>query len=328
MDPLTMSLLAGAGTAIGALPDIIPSKYERDQRKRLREMQRKQEMGALGLTEQQRAAIEGQMRGARQQAQQYAEAERARLTQPTAQPQMALLGQQMQDESRQRLEADLASQILGMDLTRQAQQEQEIKDLEAERARLTQPTAQPQMALLGQQMQDESRQRLEADLASQILGMDLTRQAQQEQEIKDLEAAQAQYRRARAEGLTAPFQAGAEAAVGQMGLSRLLGEEPQSMDLAFLQREGRPIDRLTAQRDLRQRARLAGFSTMPTVNDILSLPPQQQYDYMYSELGMDDEEIAQYFANIGQRKILKNLNIPGDALDGTRYGIYGGERGY
>ena len=45
---------------------------------------------------------------------------------------MALLGQQMQDESRQRLEADLASQILGMDLTRKAQQEQEIKDLEAD----------------------------------------------------------------------------------------------------------------------------------------------------------------------------------------------------
>jgi|9_EtaG_2_1085328.scaffolds.fasta_scaffold00575_5 hypothetical protein len=267
----TAALLAGGGTAIGALPDIIPSKFERDQKKRLREMQRKQEMGALGLTDRERSAIESQMRGPRQQAQQFADAERARLTQPSAQP---------------------------------------------------------QMALLGQQMADESRQRLEADLASQILGMDLTREAQQEQEIKDLEAAQAQYRRARLEGLTAPFQAGAEAAVGQMGLSRLLGEEPQSMDLAFLQREGRPIDRLTAQRDLRQRARSAGFSTMPTVNDILSLPPKEQYDYMYSKLNMSDEEIGQYFANIGQRKTLKNLNIPGNALDGSKFGIYGGERGY
>jgi hypothetical protein len=267
----TAALLAGGGTAIGALPDIIPSKFERDQKKRLREMQRKQEMGALGLTDRERSAIESQMRGARQQAQQYADAERARLTQPTAQP---------------------------------------------------------QMALLGQQMADEGRQRLEADLASQILGMDLTREAQQEQEIKDLEAAQAQYRRARLEGLTAPFQAGAEAAVGQMGLSRLLGEEPQSMDLAFLQREGRPIDRLTAQRDVRQRARLAGFSTMPTVNDILSLPPEQQYFYMYDDLGMSDEEIYQYFNKLGQTKTLKNLNISGNALDGSKFGIYGGERGY
>ena len=168
MDPLTMSaLIAAGGTAVGALPDIIPSKYERDQKKRLRKLQRKQEMGALGLTERERAQIESQMRGARQQAQQYAEAERARLTQPTAQP---------------------------------------------------------QMALLGQQMQDESRQRLEADLASQILGMDLTRQAQQEQEIKDLEAAQGQYSRARAEGLVAPFQSAAETYVGQLGMERLLGQ--------------------------------------------------------------------------------------------------------
>jgi hypothetical protein len=167
MDPLTMSLIAGAGTAVGALPDIIPSKYERDQKKKLREMQRKQEMGALGLTERERSAIESQMRGARQQAQQYAEAERARLTQPTAQP---------------------------------------------------------QMALLGQQMADEGRQRLEADLASQILGLDLQRKQQQEQEIKDLEAAQAQYRRARAEGLTAPVQSAAEAYVSQMALERLLGQ--------------------------------------------------------------------------------------------------------
>ena len=67
---------------------------------------------------------------------------------------------------------------------------------------------------------------------------------------------------------------------------------------------------------------------MPTVNDILALSPKEQYDYMYSELGMDDEEIAQYFANIGQRKILQNLNIPGTALDDTKFGIYGGERGY
>jgi hypothetical protein len=165
------ALLSGAGTAIGALPDIIPSKYERDQKKRLREMQRKQEMGALGLTDRERAAIESQMRQTRQQAQQFANAERARLTQPTAQP---------------------------------------------------------QMALLGQQMADEGRQRLEADLASQILGIDLQRQQQQQQEIKDLEAAQAQYKRARAEGLTAPFQSAAEAYVGQMALERLLQQASQA----------------------------------------------------------------------------------------------------
>ena len=165
MDPLTMALVAGGGSAIGALPDVIPSKFEREQKKRLRDMQRKQEMGTLGLTDRERTAIEGQMRGSRQQAQQYAQAERQRLTQPQGQP---------------------------------------------------------QMALLGQQLADESRQRLEADLASQILGMDLQRKAMQEQEIKDLEAAQAQMQRQRAEALVSPFQVGAETLVGQMGMQALL----------------------------------------------------------------------------------------------------------
>ena len=183
------ALLSGAGTALGALPDIIPSRYERDQKKRLREMQRKQEMGALGLTDRERAQIEAQMRGTRQQAQQFADAERARLTQPSAQP---------------------------------------------------------QMALLGQQMADESRQRLEADLASQILGMDLTRQAQQEQEIKDLEAAQGEYRRRRAEGLVAPAQSAAETAASQIALERLLGnfaqqQVQQAGQIAAAQETGKAI---------------------------------------------------------------------------------------
>ena len=165
MNPLTMALVAGGGSAIGALPSVIPSKFERDQKKRLRDMQRKQEMGTLGLTDRERTQIESQMRGARQQAQQYAQAERQRLAQPQGQP---------------------------------------------------------QMNLLGQQLAEESRQRLEADLASQILGMDLQRKAMQEQEIKDLEAAQGEMARQRAEALVAPFQVGAETLVGQMGMQALL----------------------------------------------------------------------------------------------------------
>ena len=275
-------MLSGAGTAIGALPDIIPSKYERDQRKRLREMQRKQEMGALGLTEQQRSAIEGQMRGARQQAQQYADAERARLTQPTAQP---------------------------------------------------------QMALLGQQMQDESRQRLEADLASQILNMDLARQAQQEQEIKDLQAAQAQYRRARAEGLTAPFQAGAEAYVGQMGLERMLsGMSPEQrqryIDMQFMQRLGQGAQ--SAMQGVSQ-----GMSNLfaPRPGEISMRDAASMYrpieSYTYEEMldmGMSHDQIAEYFStqmyNANPRLVQSGSigNVTASDVTGTRAGIYGGER--
>jgi hypothetical protein len=278
MDPLTMSLLAGAGTAIGALPDIIPSKYERDQRKRLREMQRKQEMGALGLTEQQRAAIEGQMRGARQQAQQYAEAERARLTQPTAQP---------------------------------------------------------QMALLGQQMQDESRQRLEADLASQILNMDLARQAQQEQEIKDLEAAQAQYRRARAEGLTAPFQAGAEAYVGQMGLERMLsGMSPEQrqryIDMQFMQRLGQGAQ---SMRQGMANAFAPGGREI-SIREAMSMNrPIESYSYQdLVDAGLNAGEIDRYFRETYENRPidyglgLDYTGVKASDLEGRSAGIYGGER--
>jgi hypothetical protein len=33
MDPLTLSLIAAGGQALGALPDIIPSEAEREQKK-------------------------------------------------------------------------------------------------------------------------------------------------------------------------------------------------------------------------------------------------------------------------------------------------------
>ena len=279
MDPLTMSLLAGAGTAIGALPDIIPSKYERDQKKRLREMQRKQEMGALGLTEQQRSAIESQMRGARQQAQQYADAERARLTQPTAQP---------------------------------------------------------QMALLGQQMQDESRQRLEADLASQILNMDLQRQAEQEQEIKDLEAAQAQYRRARAEGLTAPFQAGAEAYVGQMGLERMISGMPpeqqqKALELMFLKQLGQRAN--SFGQSLYQGVQNA-FASNPFASDADEISLRQamsmkkpikikrpiesySYDEM-REMGMSDDEIQMLFEGVE----IPTLGVKASDVANSTFGMY------
>jgi hypothetical protein len=290
MDPLTMSLIAAGGSAIGALPDIIPSKYERDQKKRLQEMQRKQEMGALGLTKAERDAIEGQMRGARRQAQQYADAERARLTQPTAQP---------------------------------------------------------QMALLGQQMADEGRQRLEADLASQILGMDLSRQAEQEQEIKDLQAAQAQYKRARAEGLTAPFQVGAETAVGQMGLERLLGnygKEPVAKEPVAKEPRQRmfeqqyirdtfqdmfPESQMTSPEQSVQLPQTMG-EQMPigmsrqgatlTPEQVLTMPPAQQYTYMKNDLGMSDDEMILFMASVSNP--IKPLGVKASDVAGTSFGLY------
>ena len=260
-----MALAAGLGTGIGALPDIIPSRYERDQKKRLREMQRKQEMGALGLTKAERDAIEGQMRGARQQAQSYADAERARLTQPTAQP---------------------------------------------------------QMALLGQQMADESRQRLEADLASQVLGMDLSRQAEQEQEIKDLEAAQAEYRRRRFEGAVAPFQAGAETYVGQLGMDRMLrgmsqNEIQNAASIAAAQAVGTQTAEALLASPNRQQIASEEYNINPEEQAMLgmatNIPVQmptgtdaQLYDQMYTGYDMSTMTPEQ-FALLKRQGLLNTL---------------------
>lgn len=165
MDPLTMALIAGGGAALGALPDLIPSKYEREQKKELKDLQRRQELGLLGLTEAERARLEGQLEGRSRQGQAYAQAETARLSAPTAQPQQALL--------------------------------------------------QSQLAA-------EAAQRQEAEIAQQLLGMDIAKQQAEEQQIRDLEAAQAEYKRRRAEAAVAPFQAGAEAAVGSIATEKLL----------------------------------------------------------------------------------------------------------
>jgi len=131
MDPLTMAAISAGATALGSLPKAIPSRYDREQKKRLQELERRQEMGLLGLTEAERAKIESSLRGPREQAQRRSDAEIARLSSPTVQPGQQLMAAQMGAESRQRLEADLASQILGLDLQKKAQEEADIEALRA-----------------------------------------------------------------------------------------------------------------------------------------------------------------------------------------------------
>ena len=131
MDPLTMGLIAAGATAAKAGLQAIPTKFEREQKKRLAELQRKQELGLLGLTEAERAQIESQLRAPREQAQRRSDAEIARLSTPTAQSGQQLLAAQLGAEGRQRMEADLASQLLGMDIQRQREQEADIAAMEA-----------------------------------------------------------------------------------------------------------------------------------------------------------------------------------------------------
>lgn len=167
MDPLTLALLASGATAVGALPDIVPSKFEREQKKRLQDLQRQQELGALGLTDQERSALENKMQASARQAMQQAD-----LTQ-----------------------RQYAQQLGG---------------------------AQSGLALLGQQIGAEQGARTQAQVQQAIEEQDLAKKQRQEQELRALEAQQAEYARKRAEALTKPVTAGAEAYTGQIATDKLM----------------------------------------------------------------------------------------------------------
>jgi hypothetical protein len=164
-----MALIAGGGALIGGLPDIIPSKYERDQKKRLADMKRQQELGALGLTDAEQANFANQFQSLHGQAQARGDAMR-----------------------------QAAAGIQG----------------------------QPGQAALQGQLANQASMQAAAQQAQQVASTDLLRQREQEQEILDLGAAQAEYKRQRAEALVAPFSAGAEAAVKGGTIDMLAGQAP------------------------------------------------------------------------------------------------------
>ena len=172
MDPLTLALIAGGASLAGGLPDIIPSKYERDQKKKLKELQRQQELGTLGLTTDEQSRIAEQFAG---QGEQAAAAQKAMMSQ--------------------------YGQLQG----------------------------QPGQAAVAMVAAGEQAQRIGAEKARAITAADLQKKAEQEQEIRDLEAAQAEYRKARQEALVRPLVEGATAGVSsvlqQQAINQLLGIE-------------------------------------------------------------------------------------------------------
>lgn len=131
MDPLTMALISAGITTATNLPQIIPSRYERDQKKELEKLQRQQELGQLGLTERERNALASQYGTTLAQQQARTDAEMRRLSGMSAQPQQAMLGAQAAAATEQALGADVAQRINQADLQAVAQDEQQIRDLKA-----------------------------------------------------------------------------------------------------------------------------------------------------------------------------------------------------
>lgn len=167
MDPLTLSLIAAGGQAIGVLPDIIPSKAEREQKKELEKLKTRQEQDALGLTTQERSAIEKQLQMKTQSQFDGAQSQRNRL-----------LAGGMGVGGGDKLLADAA------------------------------------MA--------ESQGRVAAEAANVVEMADLQRQRVEEQQIRDLQATQGEYSRARKDALVSIPSAGVGAYVGQMAPEALL----------------------------------------------------------------------------------------------------------
>lgn len=135
MDPVTLAILAGAaGTALSNVGGLVGgAKLQQENKKRLEALKKKEEMGALGLTAQEEAAISGRLRGAQKTAQEQTESLQKRLL---AGGGMATGGQALASEAaaqqaRMAAESDVSQKILEADLARKQQQEDEMRALEA-----------------------------------------------------------------------------------------------------------------------------------------------------------------------------------------------------
>lgn len=134
MNAVAKAALTGAlGTAVGSAAELIPSSLERSQKAELKRLQRQAEMGALGLTEKEKSALEAQMAGTVGVAAQQAKQERERLLAGSGQ---ALGGQQAAlavaaEGQRQQIQARAVEDMQARDVEKQAMQMERMRDLEA-----------------------------------------------------------------------------------------------------------------------------------------------------------------------------------------------------
>jgi len=134
MSPILIAALAaGAGSALANAGTLMPSDLAKSNKARLEELKRKEEMGALGLTTKEQAAMENRLRGGQQRIADAAQFERERLLAGSGGAQAgASLAQAAQAEQTQMaMESDIANKVLEQDLLKEAQQIDEMRALEA-----------------------------------------------------------------------------------------------------------------------------------------------------------------------------------------------------
>ena len=113
MDPLTAAMLIStAGTTAKLLPDIIGTKYERDQKAQLEALKKKEAAGALGLTDEERRLMESRLLGpAQAQSLASTATQKNLLAGSGASSGAALLGAQLAAEEAARARGDVAAKI-------------------------------------------------------------------------------------------------------------------------------------------------------------------------------------------------------------------------
>jgi len=134
MDPITLAVLAGVGGAtVSNLPALLPSKLNRENKKRLEELKRREEQGLLGLTAKEEAAMSGRLRTtADQAAEQAAQQQKALLAGGgSARGGQALAQAQAAQQQRMELEQGVGQKILEADLAERQREEDEMRALEA-----------------------------------------------------------------------------------------------------------------------------------------------------------------------------------------------------
>lgn len=134
MDPITLAILAStAGATLGNLPALIPSRANRENKKRLEELERREAAGELGLTRKEESAISGRLRSSAAGVQREAEDLQKRLLAgggvATGGQALAATGQAAQQ--RMALESDVQQKILEADLAEKQRELDEKAALQA-----------------------------------------------------------------------------------------------------------------------------------------------------------------------------------------------------
>jgi hypothetical protein len=126
-----MAGMSALGSGITQIPSLIPTRTDKANKERLKELERLEEMNMLGLTDREKAAMRNQLGAGAQQAQRRADAEMRRLSAGSPQLGQQLEQAQLAQQGRQDLETRIAQEILNLDLQKQAQQEAELKEVRA-----------------------------------------------------------------------------------------------------------------------------------------------------------------------------------------------------